>query len=350
MPYAAAENLTARPVMTFSAATVLESLRHSYARLVVDSIEDLPLIAPFATTRGRNRPALRGRSGGIATAGLHDLMSGGEAGSGMLRTLLNDARPRADSPTGMVEVLPSGGPADELVRTVAFHTAQQRPPASEPDARGAGRGPAGAARLGGLPQDHLQSERPPGAPSPPRPGGRPRGGSLGDGPDLRHRGAAARSGTAPSPAAARGRSTVRSGSPGSSTPPRRFRSPSPPTSRPACSTSARRTPYSVRPMALDSAVLQTVSMVSALPPGGERSVPPALRSGGLSIIQEGPRPGRPRRPGRCDAGPSRSQPGPGPAGSRRDPRVSAGRARRGPECVAEPARPSGDLQQGRRAR
>ena len=48
-----------------------------------------------------------------------------------------------------------------------------------------------------------------------------------------------------------------------------------------------RTPFSVHPMALDSAVLQTVAMVSALPRTGERSAPPALRSGGLTLIQEG---------------------------------------------------------------
>jgi hypothetical protein len=44
------EDLTRRPVMTYSAIPVLESLRHSYGQMVVDSIDDLPLIAPFAPT------------------------------------------------------------------------------------------------------------------------------------------------------------------------------------------------------------------------------------------------------------------------------------------------------------
>jgi hypothetical protein len=44
--------------------------------------------------------------------------------------------------------------------------------------------------------------------------------------------------------------------------------------------------FSVHPMTLDSAVLRTVAMVSLLPPGGERSAPPALRSGGLTLIHE----------------------------------------------------------------
>ena len=42
-------------------------------------------------------------------------------------------------------------------------------------------------------------------------------------------------------------------------------------------------PFSVHPMALDSAVLQAVAMVSALPADGTHSAPPAVRSGGLTV-------------------------------------------------------------------
>ncbi len=185
------EDLTHRPVMTFSAVTVLESLRHSYGRLVVDSIDDLSLIAPFAPTLVAEDRPFADIAAALQQPMLRSLMGGGESRAGMLRTLVAGATTRADSPTGMIEVLPQGeGPADEVVRAVAFHTAQEPPPAA-PHARAAGRGPAGAARLGGLPQDHLQPERASGAAPPAGSGDRTGRAPFGDKSDLGDRTAAA---------------------------------------------------------------------------------------------------------------------------------------------------------------
>ena len=274
--------------MTYSAITVLQTLRHSYGRMVVDSIDDLPLIAPFAPTlvaedrpfadvaAALQQPTMLLADGGRRIRGRHVAHAGGRR------------HHPGRQPTGMIEVLPQGeGPADEVVRAVAFHTAQEPPPAAAPtpEQQAADRQalhdsvdfhkiisslnehPALLRRLGlvidlAVPRSATQS-------------------------DLRHRTAAAavdqrvpRRRFDQDRPAALDRLAARSGG-GAAVRGRRT------TGCPASSTSGRGQPFSVHPMALDSAVLQTVAMVSALPQRGERSAPPALRSGGLTLIQEG---------------------------------------------------------------
>ena len=281
------ENMTARPVMTFSAIPVLSSLRHSYARLVVDSITDLQLIAPFAPSLAAQDRPFADVATALRQPVLRSLMGGGEPRANMLRTLVGGARTRADSPTGMIEVLPQGESAsDEVVRAVAFHAAQEPPPAVDPT-------PEQLAADRQALHDSVDFHK--------------IISSLNEHPALLRRLGIVVDLAVPRTATNRTSGTVRLLPVWDSTFPSIESTKGDrslwiawrldPAAALPFSAAAHRLPgvldigtqtaFSVHPMALDSAVLQTVAMVSALPPGGERSAPPALRSGGLTLIQEG---------------------------------------------------------------
>jgi hypothetical protein len=216
---------------------------------------------------------------------LRSIMIGGEQRAETLRTLASGATLRADSPTGMREVLPPGGAADEVVRAVTFHQSQQAE--AEPVDDNARR----AALQSSVDFHKIIS-------------------SLTEHPALlRHLGLVVHIGVPRSTIATAG-GTVRllpqwtslldsAGGTG------QFRKIDrrlwmgwrldPAAVQPFTAASRRvagvldigaRSAFSVQSLALDSAVLQAVSMVATLPPEGERTAPPALRSAGLMILLE----------------------------------------------------------------
>jgi hypothetical protein len=280
------EDLTGRPVMTFSSGSVLETLRHSYARLVVDAIDDLPLIAPMAPAPASGEQPFAAVATALQHPVMRALLSGREARAATFRTLASNATTRAGSPTGMIEMLAAGaagdGPSGEIVKAVAFHAAQEAspPPAPDPGQAAADR----AALLGSVDFHKIIS-------------------SLNEHPALlRHLGlvfdvAVPRSATAKTSGTVRLLPRWTSRFP--STASQKADLPlwvawqlDPAAALPFTAAAAglpgvldvgSNSPFSVHPMALDSAMLQAVAMVSALPAGGTHSAPPAVRSGGLTV-------------------------------------------------------------------
>ena len=274
------EDLTRRPVMTFSAGTVLESLRHSYGRMVVDSIDDLPLIAPFAPALVAQDQPFAALAGALQQPLLRGMFSDPQTRASTLSSVLAGARVNAGSPTGMVEVLPQGqGPSDEMVRAVVFHSAQQAAPAAAPTAeqqaadRLALRDSIDVHKIISSLNEHPSLLRQLGLVvdlAVPRASTNRTSGTVRLLPEWSGQGSAKTDrplwtawqldpdAAAPFAAAARLPGILDVGS---------------------------QSAFSVHPMALDSAVLQSVAMVSSLPAGGERTAPPALRSGGLTVIQ-----------------------------------------------------------------
>jgi hypothetical protein len=280
----AGEDLTERPVMTFSAGSVLETLRGSYAQLVVEAVDDLPLIAPVAqATAGTGRP-FAAFAEALQNPTLQSLMGGAELRSATLRSLAGNAVTRADSPTGMTELMAGGDrPADEVVRAVAFHVAQvpASEPVTDPDRVAAER----AALHDSVDFHKIVS-------------------SLNEHPALlRHLGlvfdvAVPRSavGNRTSGAARLMPAwTATFANPAAQKTDRPLwvawqldpQGPMPFTTGtggvPGVLDLGTRSPFAVEPMALDSAVLQAVAMLKSLPQGGARGAPPAVRSGGLTI-------------------------------------------------------------------
>ena len=125
--FAAPDDLAGRPVMTFSASTVMDSLRRSYTQSALVAVDDLPLIAPPAVglVASDDQPfadvfnAVRDPANQFLLSGDDQTSADGFA------SLVGEAR-RASGDTGMVEVIPGGrGPAGEIARAMAFHRGPQ---------------------------------------------------------------------------------------------------------------------------------------------------------------------------------------------------------------------------------
>jgi hypothetical protein len=283
------ENLTERPVMTFSAETVLETVRDSYARLVVDAIDDLAMIAPLAQTlaAGAADPPFAAFARALQTPTLQQLMGGAEIRTATLQGLVADATVSSTSPTGMIEMMaPGDGPSAEVARAVAFHTAQQEASPPETDA---GRLAAERAALHDSVDFHRILS------------------GLNEHPALLRRLGLVFDVAVPLQAAG-GRSSgaarlVPQWSAGFPDPASRQSDRTlwvawdlDPHGLFAFVASADHvpgvldlgldsSPFSVHPVGLDGAVLQAIAMVSSLPPGGAPGAPPAVRSGGLTLTQ-----------------------------------------------------------------
>jgi hypothetical protein len=281
----AGEDLTQRPVMTFSSSEVFETVRDSYARMVLESAgHDLPLIAPLAQAEaGTTRPFAE-----FAHAMQHpvlaSLLGGATLRGETLRGLVARAQARAGSPTGMVELMPGGqGPTGEVVRAVTFHTAQQS--ATEPITDPAQLAADRAALHDSIDFHKILS-------------------SVGEHPALLRRlGLVLDLAVTRSAVGARRAGAVRVVPTWTATfpdaasrqvdrtlwiawhldpdAPRPFSAAGDPV--PGVLDLGTDGPFTVQPMALDSAVLQTMAMVQSLPEGGAPGAPPAVRSGGLTI-------------------------------------------------------------------
>ncbi len=281
-PFEATDDLTTRPVMTFSASTVMDSLRRSYTQTALDAVDDLPLIAPPAAGLGAEDRPFADVFQAIADPANAFLLSGDDQEfTNGFTTLLANAR-RAGR-EGMTELLPAGTPAAEIARAVAFHRGPQTaPPPRDPDAdadrqravresldfhrtlTAVSEHPALLRKLGLV----VDIEIPAGSLE-------PRSGVvqvLGDwtpqlGPDATvNRGlwVAWRldpQATRPFAAGSAGPPGILNVGPSSS--------------------------YRIEQVAVDSATLQTVSMAANLPPEGQRSAPPALATGGLMLLHDG---------------------------------------------------------------
>ena len=290
-PFAGAEDLTGRPVLTFSAGEVMETLRRSYGQTVLEAVDDLPLIAPPAPSLavGTQQPfddvfsAVRDPSNRFLLTGDETSFVDG------MRTLVADARSRNNGST-MVEVLPGGGgAAAEIGRAMAFHRGPatvRSAPAEEREERSRTarddfdfhavlaslvEHPALLRRLGlvfdvALPLGSLDPAHgvaslvPSWQPTLPGPAS-DAGEEVPVDKPLVVAWRLDRDATMPFAASSQG--------------------------PPGLVDIGSQTDYHVEPVALDSAALQAVSMASAMNDEGLRTAPPALRSQGLMLVHDG---------------------------------------------------------------
>jgi len=289
-PYATPDDLASRPVMTFSASTVMDSLRRSYTRSVLDAVDDLPLIAPPAEglVAPGDQPfadvfnALRDPANQfVVTPDDATFVEG-------LATLVATARDAGDG-SGMVEVIPGGrGPAGEIARAMAFHRGPRTVSTSGDDDEAQRRAvrdsvdfhrtltslsehPVLLRRLGLVFDIALEigSTEPQSGVARLQATWEP---ALGRAPD----------GAADSPTVDRPLWVSWRLDPQATQP---FAAAS--TGPPGILDVGPASGFAVEPVALDSATLNAVAMASTLPPGGDRTAPPALRSGGLMLLHDG---------------------------------------------------------------
>jgi hypothetical protein len=292
----AGNQMASRPVVTFSSRTVLESLRRSYVRTVLDAVDDLPLIAPLMAGLVADEMPFSDVAQAMGSDDGPALMAADDQtfAHHFTSMLASAQETAAAAPESMAEVIPPTGEAGgEFARAMAFHRGP--PPADGPmrDTPGAldavraamelhrtmtclaeqpavlralglvfdvaipvadlGEGPNGSIRfdaelLSAMPVFALPPDSPffegPTVMRQPWLGWRLEPGAV-----LPFR---------VDSAAPQGLVDISSSS-----------------------------DHLVEQVALDSAVLQAVSMVSSLPAEGRRQPPPALRSGGLALLKDG---------------------------------------------------------------
>ena len=294
VPFDGPDDLTSRPVLTFTAGEVMETLRRSYGQTVLDAVDDLPVIAPPAQTLAPGTPqpfddvfaAVRDPAHQFLLTADETVFATG------LSALVASARTRNDG-SAMIEVLPGGGgPAAEIGRAMAFH----RGPATVPPP-----GDAAARRASAQEAAHRSADF------------HAILASMVEHPALLRRlglvfdvavpigSAAAAHGVAalvpgwqprlPGPAVAGGADPGPVDRPlvvswrldPDATLPFAASSDEPP----GIVDIGSQSDYHVQPVALDSAALQAVSMAITIGDAGQHTAPPALRSQGLMLVHDG---------------------------------------------------------------